>query len=103
MTNKLLSLLLIMLFVSFGCKKQTTENCIKAKIIRVTCTGAVIQALSNNSIGEDDWIDIYDNNHYDNVFNASNSCKIPSEYKVGDVIYITVAKPVTNECVHCAL
>lgn len=102
---KLLSALCILLsaFV-LSCKKDITHECLKARIIRVTCASTVIQVLSDDSIGEDGWVDMFNNNmRYDNVFSVSNTCSIPSKYKAGNEIYITISKAAATDCVHCAL
>ena len=104
MEKQILSLLVILITMTLSCQKQVTTNCLQAKIIRVTCANTVIQVLNNNSVGEDGWLDTFNNNaRYDNVFAASNACHIPSEYKVGDLVYITIDKSGPNDCIVCAM
>ncbi len=107
MRNRLLPSLLassVIILSAVNCKKHVDQQCIQAKIIRITCAGMVIQALNNNAVGEDNWKDMFNGNTaYDNVFGVSNTCKIPSAYKTGDTIYVTVDQPVNNNCIHCAL
>lgn len=101
---KVLPLFLVLVVMATSCKKDMPTDCLKAKVIRITCAGTVIQVLSNNNIGEDEWLDIFGNNsRYDNVFAASNSCLIASEHKVGDIVYVTIDKPASNNCIQCAL
>jgi hypothetical protein len=97
--------LAVLPFLAFQCKKNTRTNCLQAKIIRVTCASTVMQVLNNNSIGEDGWIDSIGSKDttYDNVFTVSNKCKIASEHKVGDVVYITIDKPQPSDCIVCAM
>jgi hypothetical protein len=97
--------LAVLPFLAFQCKKNTRTNCLQAKIIRVTCASTVMQVLNNNSIGEDGWSDSIGSNGttYDNVFSVSNKCKIASEHKVGDVVYITIDKPQPSDCVICMM
>jgi len=102
MTNRLV-MLLIMLSIAVGCKKQVSQECIQAKIIRITCAGTVMQALNKETIGEDNWSDMFTNIQYDHVFGVANSCMIGSQYKTSDTVYITIGKAVTSDCVHCAL
>lgn len=104
MKNKMMLLLLILTATTLSCKKEVKSDCLQAKVIRITCASTVIQVLNNHSIGEDGWMDTFNNNSpYDNVFTAANPCHIPSEYKVGDVLYITIGKPVASDCIQCAM
>ena len=105
MKKTIIPLALILAFLVSGCEKeQVTTDCLQVKIVRITCANTVVQVLNNSSVGEDGWKDIFNNNAvYDNVFTAVNSCQIPSEYKTGDVLYITIAKPSLSECIKCAL
>jgi hypothetical protein len=105
MKKTIIPLALILALMISGCEKQQlTTDCLQVKIVRITCANTVLQVLNNSSIGEDGWKDTFNNNVvYDNVFTAANSCHIPSEYKTGDVLYITIAKPSWNDCVKCAL
>lgn len=104
MIKKLAPLCLLLTVLAIGCKKETTSKCLQVKYIRATCAGIVIQALNDSTIGDDGWADMFDNNkRYDNVFSAFNSCKIPSEYKVGDIFYVKIEKPKTTDCVLCTM
>lgn len=97
--------LVVMTTMLSGCKKEMASGCLQARVIRVTCASIVMQVLSDNSIGEDGWVDTFnDNRRYNNVFVASNPCEIPSAYKTaGNIVYLTIDKPRRNDCVTCAL
>jgi len=105
MKKTIVPLAFILAIMTVACEKQQlTTDCLQVKVVRITCANTVLQALDNSSVGEDGWKDTFNNNVvYDNVFTASNSCHIPSEYKTGDVLYIKIAKPTLNDCVKCAL
>jgi hypothetical protein len=104
MNTKLMMLSIVFSMVAFACQKHTNTKCLKVKVIRGTCAGIVVQVLNDDSIGEDGWVDMFNPGaRYDNVFSASNACKVPSEFKVGDEFYITIAKPAATDCVHCAM
>ena len=102
--KKLFFLLAFAPLVAFQCNKGIME-CFKGKVIRISCASYVIQVLDNDSLGEDQWkltkdgIDVF----YDNVFTASNKCKIPSSYNAGDIIYFTIDKSKPNDCVVCMM
>ena len=90
---------------AFQCKKNNNPQCLKGKVIRITCASYVIQVLNNDSIGDDGWKDSMqgEQNTYDNVFNVSNKCKIPATYKVGDIIYFQIDKPEPSDCIVCMM
>lgn len=93
-----------LLLVAVGCRKHVSDECLQAKVIRITCASTVFQVFNNNAIGQDGWLDIYDNNRsYDNVFAVSNVCRLASEHQVGNVVYVTTAKAGKNDCVRCEL
>lgn len=108
MKRKLMPLFLILTSItilSISCKKPDQPSCLQVKVIRSTCASLVIQVLNNDTIGEDGWTDTFMNKNarYDNVFTASNACKISAAYKSGDIFYITIGSPASNDCVQCAL
>ena len=101
-------LFLIAAFVplfAFQCKKNNNQNCLKGKVVRITCASYVIQVLNNDSVGDDGWKDSMqgEQNTYDNVFSVSNKCKIPTSYKVGDTIYFQIDKPAPSDCIVCMM
>ena len=101
-TMKIITSLLLIITMGYGCKKHDPTDCVQARVIRVTCASIVMQALNNN-IGEDGWVDIYNNTRYDNVFTISNPCSIASEHKPGNTVYITIARATPSDCIRCAL
>lgn len=101
---KKLLIVALLPILAFQCKKDNIENCIKGKVIRISCASYVIQVLNNDSIGEDGWKDIMQGNAtYDNVFTASNKCDVPLSFKPGDVVYFTLENPAPTDCVLCTL
>jgi hypothetical protein len=91
-------------FFAFQCQKGNNK-CLQGKIIRVSCASYVIQVVSTDTIGDDQWKDSREGqqNSYDNVFNASNKCKIPSNFKEGDTIYFELERPEPNDCIVCMM
>ncbi len=95
-------LFLILFSLVYGCTKNN-KNCIKAKVVRISCAGIVVQVLNQDSTGDYGWRDVSSNTVYNNVFSVSNNCEIGSRYK-GEEIYFTLKKlPVKNECVSCMM
>jgi len=92
---------------TFKCKKSshtTPDEYLQGKVIRISCASFIVQVLNNDTIGEDGWKDMMNNNaQYNNVFNASNTCKIPSGVKAGANIKFKVEKPTANDCVVCMM
>lgn len=105
MKKHIVFLFVIFATLTFSCDKQIPSGCLQAKVVRVTCASVVIQVLNNDSIGEDGWTDTFLNKNvrYDNVFTASNPCRIDSQYKTGNVFYITIGNPAASDCIVCAL
>lgn len=103
MTNKLMLLVLLVVAIASGCKKHNGHGCLQVKVLRITCASTVFQSINDNSVGEDGWTNITDHTKYDNVFNVSNSCKLTAGFKAGDILYVTVGKPVDIDCIRCAL
>lgn len=102
--KKLFFFLAFVPLLAFQCNKDNLE-CLKGKVIRISCASYVIQVLDNDSLGEDQWKLTRDGieETYDNVFAASNKCKISSSYKAGDIIYFTIGAPTQSDCVVCAM
>jgi hypothetical protein len=103
--KKIIFALALVPFFAFQCKKDNLNKCLKGKVIRITCASYVIQVLNDNSIGEDQWKDSFaqEEKVYDNVFTASNKCKIPLSYKAGDIIFFNLDKPNPDDCVICTM
>ena len=105
MKKFLFILLAIPLFSAKCTKNNPSDNCLKARVVRITCASFVVQVLNNDSIGEDNWRDSHSSNPqtYDNVFAVANTCKVPPSYKTGDVIYFNIESPKQNDCIVCAM
>ena len=89
---------------AFTCNKQNAMEWLEGKVVRTSCASFVVQVTNNDAIGQDGWKDMTNNNAaYDNVFNASNKCSIPSTIKAGDHIRFKIEKPVPGDCVICMM
>ena len=90
-----------------GCKKEKVKDCVKGKVIRITCASTVIQALNDNSMGEDGWVNYIEAGSisYDNVFNVRNKCTLSSSIKQGDIVWFTIDSSVSTvgNCSFCDL
>ena len=85
-------------------KSQKTGEYLQGKVIRISCASYVVQVLNNNSIGEDGWKDQSNNNaQYDNVFAASNPCKLPAGVKAGAKIKFKLSPSKANDCIMCMM
>jgi len=95
----------IILGVIGGCKKVALTNCVKGKVVRITCASTVIQILDNDTLGVDGWLDHYGGNniYYDNVFSTANKCDLPSNLNQGDIIWFTIDSPNGGRCMVCAM
>lgn len=87
------------------CKKDKEKNgLLKGKIVRTTCASMVVQVLNDDSIGEDGWKDMMNNNaQYDNVFSISNACKLPEGVKAGTTITFKTAATGNSGCMFCMM
>ena len=103
--KKLLLIAVILPLFAFQCKRAGNPKCLQGKIVRITCASYVIQVFNNDAVGDDVWKDSMQGvqTTYENVFKASNKCKIPTSYKVGDTIYFNLDKPEPNDCVLCMM
>lgn len=80
------------------------EGWIRGKVVRTSCASFVVQVLNNDTIGEDGWKDMMNNNAvYNNVFTVNNQCKIPATIKSGSNIQFKMAAPAQNDCVTCMM
>ncbi len=90
-----------------GCKKEAAKTCLKGKVVRITCASTVIQALNDNSMGEDGWVNYIGNGTttYDNVFKVSNKCILSSSIKQGDIVWFALDSSVSTvgNCSLCDL
>ena len=103
--KKLFLIAALIPFFAYKCDKSSNNKCLTGKVIRISCASYVIRVLNNDSIGEDQWKNSMQGEQvsYDNVFSASNKCKIPASYKAGDTIYFRINKPVASDCVVCMM
>jgi hypothetical protein len=103
---KLLFILMALQVLASTCKKNKQENkdMLKGKVVRTSCTGVVVQVLNNDSLGEDGWKDMSNNDaQYDNVFAVNNSCKVSVSLKAGTTLYFKADKPTNTDCVYCMM
>jgi len=103
---KLLFILMALPVLAATCKKDKDENTdklLKGKLIRTSiCSGWIVQVLNDDSIGEDGWKDIKNNNvQYDNVFTVNNTCKLSFLIGNGTTLYFKIDKTTDSDCVHC--
>lgn len=102
----LLFVLMAVPVFAFKCGKSSDEKnrYVKGKVIRTSCAGVIVQALNDDTIGEDGWKDIMNNDGvYDNVFTVNNSCKISENLGAGKNIQFKVDKPTNAECAFCLM
>jgi hypothetical protein len=102
---KLIFILLALPVMASKCGKHKEKDThLQGKVVRVSCASFVVQVLNDDTVGEDGWKDMMNNNaQYDNVFNANNACKIPAGIKAGATIRFKVGNPVQNDCVMCMM
>ena len=105
--KKLLFVLMALPFFAFKCNKSSNnddDGYLRGKVIRISCASYVVQVLNDDTIGDDGWKDVTKNNTvYDNVFSATNVCKISHDITVGNVIRFKINQPVYNGCMFCAM
>jgi hypothetical protein len=98
-------LLLFFLLTGFGfvCNSTATKNCLKGKVIRISCASYVVQVLNKQHVGDYGWKDEQSGKTYDNVINFSNPCHV-GEWKQGDEIFFSIKdSSSTNDCVTCMM
>src|SRR3954471_19896824 len=91
--------------LSSKCNKgHKADAYLQGKVIRISCASYIVQVLNNNSIGEDGWKDQSNNNaQYDNVFNASNPCKLPAGIKAGAAVKFKISPAKASDCITCMM
>ena len=102
---KLLFILLALPVMANKCGKQKEQDThLQGKVVRISCASFVVQVLNDDTVGEDGWKDMANNNaQYDNVFAANNACKIPAGIKAGATIRFKTSNPTQNDCVKCMM
>ena len=100
---KLLFILMALPVLASTCKKEKNSY-VQGRVVRISCASFIVQVLNNDSIGEDGWKDMMNNNaQYDNVFTANNACKIPDFVKAGATIQFKINSPVNHDCAYCLI
>jgi hypothetical protein len=104
---KLIFILMALPALASTCKKDKhadNDTLLKGKVIRTSCTGTVVQVLNNDSIGEDGWKDMTNNDaQYDNVFVVNNSCTMSGILGKGTTFSFKIGKATNDECAHCMM
>ncbi|THU31144.1 hypothetical protein FAM09_29110 [Niastella caeni] len=103
--KKIFFVLLALPIFAFKCsKKNTRDGYLEGKVIRASCASLVVQVLNDDTVGEDGWKDMKNNNAvYDNVFSVTNACKVADKLSAGTTFYFKVTQPVPNDCVYCMM
>lgn len=103
--KKLFFILLALPVFAFKCSKPSSKDgYLQGRVIRISCASFVVQVLNDDTVGEDGWKDMANNNAvYDNVFAAGNACKIGNNIKAGNTIRFKINQPAQNDCVHCMM
>lgn len=101
-------LMIILSTAIFSCAKHKHRDCalIPAKILRYDCDRVILQLLTNEHIGDNNWTDVQNGNAYTNVASYYNTCQIAS-FTNGrfDTVYVKAETihddPFVNGCVQC--
>ena len=98
--KKILLASLLLPFFAFKCKKESGDDFLRGKIIRITCADVVVQVFNDNTIGEDGWKNMLSEGAvYDNVFTVANQCIILTQDGAGDIIRFKISnQPQPNNC-----
>jgi hypothetical protein len=63
-----------------------------------------VQVLNDDTVGEDAWKDITNNNVvYDNVFAVNNACKFGENLKTGNTIRFKINPSASSDCMFCQM
>lgn len=103
--KKVLLAILLLPFFAFECKKETTDDFLKGKVVaHLPCSGIVVQFLNNDAMGENDWKDVINNTVYDHVFLVGNQCLLSVTLKDGDLIRFKIDNnPPPGHCAVCQI
>ena len=92
----------VLCFSASSCSSKKS-NCLKAKVIRISCASFVVQVLNKDSIGEYGWRDVGGHAVYNNVFNVKNTCVI-GKWSKGEEFYFTLKDSASNnDCITCMM
>lgn len=99
---------IIILLIAFtSCEKCETDcNLVAAKVIRYDCDRVIFQLLTNELIGDSNWVDVETGQQYNNVVSYYNTCKI-AELTNGEklTLYVSLKQPAGNpnisDCYQC--
>jgi hypothetical protein len=106
--KKYLFVALTLPIVVFACSRKVTggekPGYVEGKVLRTSCASMVIQVTNNDSLGEDGWKDMTQNNaSVDNVFAVNNKCKVSSDVKAGATLRFKISTAEQNDCVVCMM
>ena len=102
MKNYLIGFLFISM-CGFVCKSPAVSNCLKGKVVRITCASYVVQVINKQHVGDYGWRDEQGGKTYDNVINIGNPCEI-GQWQQGDEIFFSIKTNNTkHECVMCMM
>lgn len=79
------------------------DNCLRAKVIRVSCASFVVQVLNKDSIGSYGWKDIAGHGVYNNVFRVSNACTIGKWAKGEEFNFVISDSLKQEDCMTCMM
>lgn len=92
---------LLSVFVS-SCGHKN-DNCLKARVVRITCASLVVQVLNKDSIGSYGWRDVRGNTVYNNVFAVKNSCDMGNWLKGQEFYFSIKDSSGGNDCIACKM
>lgn len=100
--KKLFFILMALPIFAFKCSKSK-DGYLEGKVIRTSCS-VVVQVLNNDTVGEDGWKDMMNNDAvYDNVFAVGNACKFSENLSSGKTIRFKIDPSAANDCVFCMM
>lgn len=91
--KKAIPFVVITLLLSACCKTKEDCRLVPAKVIRYDCDRVIFQLLTDEMLGDNDWLDVYSGQSYRNVVNCFNTCEIAAITK-GELstIYVNLEK-----------
>jgi hypothetical protein len=83
--------------VPFACKKSTSDcSLVPAKVIRYDCDRVILQLMTSQPIGDNQWTDVFTGNTYQNVVSYYNTCQV-STITNGELVTIYVKPELTQQ------